>query len=159
MKKPSRLMAAVLSVVAVAASVAFAQDQDLRVVKLKSPCSAFTFNPETGDLVGIESEAGAVTLYSRAYLEGKSSDVLTAPAEVSKDAFWVAYKRVKDKTYYLVACRKDSQLHVLDAQKLQLVKDIHLTTLDPAYLAVASDPKSPYVYYTDGTTTVRSLVE
>jgi hypothetical protein len=114
---------------------------------LKSACCDFALNPRTGDLAGIDPNANTITLYPKAYLEGKSAEVI-GPVKVGKTPVSVLFKLCRDKACFVVACQGEGNIQVLDAKDLKLVKNIALGSSESSSLACALDPGDPYVYYT-----------
>jgi hypothetical protein len=123
-----------------------AAGKSIRGVVLRGKASDFAFNPASGALLAVEPDAGVVTLYPRAYLEGASPEVI-GPVKVGQYPASIVCKRYRDKTYFVVGCMGESTLSVLDARTLAVVKVIKLGRQDSSSLCTADDPADPYIYY------------
>jgi hypothetical protein len=118
-------------------------------VALQGNACDFAFDPQNVALAGIDPEANTVTLYPKAYLEGTSTTAV-GPVKVGELPNSIIYKRYKDKAYFVVGCRGESKLYVLDAKTFEVVKVIALGAKDSASLCTATDPNNPYLYYAGG---------
>ena len=129
-----------------------------RTVTLNDTCSDFAIDPSTGAVAAIDSSGNTLTIYPRSYLDGKDNKVL-GPTKVGASPASVVFKSYKDKSYFVVACRRDQTLWVVDSATAQEVKAIK-AELDSPYLAIASlDVADPYVYYVGGTDTEAGVAQ
>ena len=116
-----------------------------RGVDLKSACIDFTFDPATGALLGVDPSTGTATLYPKAYLDGKNTDIV-GPVKVGEWPVTALCKRHKGKSYFVVGCLREG-LYVLNADGLKIIKKVPARFYDHVPLAAAARDDDPYVYY------------
>jgi len=122
---------------------------EVRTKLLKEACCDFAFNPQTGDLLGVNPVTNRVMLYPKAYLDGKSAEVV-GPVTVGELPVAAVFKRCGEKSYYAVVCQRDSKMYLLEAATLKRTKAVELSGQEASSPATATDPTDPYVYYTYG---------
>jgi DNA-binding beta-propeller fold protein YncE len=125
------------------------------MLKLDKPCRDFAMDPATGAIAGVDPNNDTVTLFTRDYLDGKST-TLVGPTKVGKVPASIAFKKYKDKSYFVVACRKENTVYLLDATKLTVVKSFDASVKAPPQVAMGgelgavaapADPDDPFIYF------------
>jgi len=74
---------------------------EVRTKLLKEACC--------GDLLGVNPVTNRVMLYPKAYLDGKSAEVV-GPVTVGELPVAAVFKRCGEKSYYAVVCQRDSKI-------------------------------------------------
>ena len=146
MYKTIRLFS-VLCVVAVAAalSTAPARAERLKIVHLPSTGYDFSFDPDSGSLAAVDPRRATLTVYDRAFLDGKSKKPVVLAA--GKSPVGVTFKRYKDRTYLAVVGREDPHMRIFDGKTLKLIKNVLLANGGASSIVSSLNPKDPYLYY------------
>jgi hypothetical protein len=99
-----------------------------------------------GAVAALDPTADLVLLYPNLFRGSLEGGV---QMRVGRLPMSMIHKQVGDKGYFLIACRGDATLWVLDDKTLQQVKTIRLSAV-PALITAPSDPSVPYAYFTGG---------
>ena len=118
-------------------------------VSLKEACVDFAMDPATGNLAGINSDNNTVTLYSRDFLDAKAGAVVVGPVKIGHAPARILHKQCGDKSYFIVLCKNDGRILVLDSIKLDVVKGIQLKDATVDCISAALAAGDPYVYYSN----------
>jgi hypothetical protein len=113
-------------------------------ITLRTEHMAFAFDPGAGNLVGIES-GGTVTLYPRAFLDGKSTDKIET--KTGNRLTEVLFKRYKDKSFFIVMADDGKSMVVLDAATLKPAGKITMSQVDGRSIVTSLATDDPWVYF------------
>ncbi len=124
--------------------------EEVTTVDLAGKFVDFALNPETGDLAAIDPKANTVTLFREAFLTGKDA-AKPLSLKVGNLPFAIAYKKYKTRGTFAIVCTSDSNMYLVDAKEMTLLRKIPLGSSDARYVAASRDAADPYVYYCFGT--------
>ena len=113
-------------------------------VELPVSASGFAASPTSGTSAVIVAESDQVIGYPRLAGGDLAREMIQ---HVGPSPVRIVCKSVGDRSYFLVLCRGDHSIYVLDDQNLKILKRIELSGGDPTCLAAASDPASPWAFY------------
>ena len=116
-------------------------------VELPPASTAWAISSRTGGVAVLETGTNSVVLYPALASAAALDNPRRQP--VGAEPVSIAYKPLKDAGYFLVACRGDRSIHVLDEAALKPVKVIGpaVGVTGLTMVAAAASPLSPYAYY------------
>lgn len=119
---------------------------DTPALKLLERADHFAMNPESGELAAVQQQSNNLYLYSPEYLASGSGKV-RGPIDAGRVPGPVAFKRIQDKAYFVVADTNDAAVRCFDAQTLQLVHTIRSPCRHNTSVCTPSDPTDSRVYF------------
>ena len=125
-----------------AASPAALSADKVSIVSLKANCSSFAINPDTGDVIGVDSTAETAWLYPSAFVGGKSATVV-GPVKLGLAPASVVFKRYKTQSYFVVGCRQQGAVFVLASKTLKIIKKITVSSGGVGYMSTSRDADDP----------------
>ena len=120
---------------------------EVQVVTLPSAMSDIAINPKTGDLATVDPKTNRAYLFREAAISGEKA-VAAGNVQLGNAPMSIAYKRYGEMEIYVAVCAEDSHMYVIDAKNFAIVKKIPLASKDILQVLSSSNPKDPFVYYT-----------
>jgi hypothetical protein len=119
-------------------------DATATIVPLPTRLWSAAIASKLGTIATVDPARSEVVFYPQ--LGAKSSADGATHLPVSGTPICIVHKDLKDKSYFIVACRQPNVIHLIDDRTLQIVRSITLAG-DLETIAAASDPAAPWVYY------------
>ena len=123
---------------------------DSDMVKLPRSFTDFAFNPDNGAICCIDHVKDEAVVIATEYLDSGNEESLTQGIRLGSSPACVSFKRYGDKAYFVVACTRDSHLHVIDANTFKIAKRIVVAQSGVSWVINSRNPKDPFVYYCYG---------
>jgi hypothetical protein len=137
-----------MMVVAVVCASEYAK-AEVKVYSLKTPCSDFAFNHDTGDLAMVAPDKNEAWLIRSADLPAGKVDA-PIKLKVGSSPSSIFYKKFKDTAVYAIVCSQDSHMYLMNAADGTLVKKIELAQSGVRHVTGSINPADPFVYYNYG---------
>lgn len=130
----------------VALAIAAPAKSALQSIDLPKSAGPWAVSSATGGVAVIESATNQVALFPSISSDGTFDGARRQP--VGAQPVSITHKPMEDGGFFIVACKGDRTIHVLDEKTLKPAKVFKLSTNGAArFVAAASDPASPLVYF------------
>lgn len=119
---------------------------DATAIELPQTASDFAIDDTRGTVAITYPDSDQVVFY-RALWNGTSD---STPLTLGKAPISVVFKRLKDRSVFVVICRDDSRLFVIDAATLKAVGEVKLSLSRVSMVRTSLRQDDPFVYYCGG---------
>ncbi len=119
-----------------------------KLVSLEFFATDFAFDPESAAVLALDPAQKSVWRIDHERLLGRP--VQDAQQTFERAPIAAVYKRYGDHACFVIACRDDSVLHVVDAATLAVLGQIPTDRAEIQSLLASSAPTDPYIYYVRG---------
>lgn len=120
-------------------------------VELPSSMDAFAFNQDNGDIACIDTKEGRLILIEAESISSGGQLDSFAERPIENKPVAIAYKRHKNRGFYIVACENKASLKIFDAIDLTPIKEVSVAVRSGTnHLSGSSNPDDPFIYYRHG---------
>lgn len=130
-----------LALIVIVAGPSSAQERKWHEISSSQKVTAI--DPESGSFLALDPVKGTASLYPPSWLDGEGKPITV---EVNRGIKTAVYKRYKANRWFVIVSPVSSELFVLNATDLSLVKRWPLGDLDVEYVSTTRLEADPYIY-------------